>query len=645
MIKIEKNKTNLSIISFLLAGLTVFSYGLNSALAVIPEKVSDLAIYGQGFFRFLVDLVYSAKTPDLFTVLICVGVAYLYKERLFKEDNIKSRILVTSVSAVIVFALLLCHSYSTTNSWDLVFGGKIVFAKSLIKVIGFTPLVYIVVDYLINLSPVLTETGSRPKNPLKTIAVTTLIFMACWLPYFILLYPGCMTNDAFDQLAQAINSPDYCWSKNTIVLLDENVILNNHHPLFYTGVMKLTALFAEAINSYETAFELLCIFQSLCLAGVFSYMLYVMQKHKVSKRYYKVTLLFFALNPLFPIYGMTVVKDTFFCAMFAMVAVQLYELLTLKKISLSRGVFFIISILVFLLTRNNSMYILILTSICIILLYLKRKEKMIKISALILVPVIVFQIGFINFLCPALKITSGSVREMLSVPFQQTARYIKEHRDEITEDEERIISTVLNCNGDIDILAEEYAGSFADNIKNRFNKYATTQDLVSYFKLWLNGLIKHPLTYIEGYFNLHYGWLSFEGNNVITYAGVGTWRGGEMIKEFDGYMGNASHRAIVSGILDILNKNPVTVLFLEMATYTWLYLLLLYHIMKRKNKQGFIVCTLAFFNYLISLVGPVAYMRYVIPMVCLAPFAIFIVFKTKGDKNNGQNSSTDTLLQ
>ncbi|MBQ3136965.1 MAG: hypothetical protein IJB74_05715 [Clostridia bacterium] len=624
-------------ISFLLASLTVFSYGLKISLAVVPESVTELEIYSFAPFRFITDIIYSTKAPDWFMVLLCAGMAYLYNERLFCKRNVKSSVAITAVSAVIVFALLLCYSYSNTNSWDLVFAGKTVFAKALIKVAGFTPAVFIVVDFFVNLNLVVTQNESYKGEPFKTVLITAAAFMLCWVPYFILLYPGCVTNDAFDQLAQAIYAPGYCWSKNTVVLLDESVILNNHHPLFYTGVMKLTVMLAKAMNNaYEAAFEILCIFQSLTLAVTFAYMIYVMQKNNVSKRYRLGVFLFCALNPLFPIYGMTVVKDTFFCAMFVAVGVQLYELLTLEKTSIQRYAVFFLTVLIFLFTRNNSVYIMGLIALCVIVLYFRSKIKMIKITAIILVPVILYQVVFIGMICPAFSITQGSPREMLSVPFQQTARYIKEHRDEITPEEEEIITAVFNCNDDIDTLTELYAGSFADNVKNTFNKNATSEELVKYFKMWFSCLMKHPMTYVEAYLNLHYGWFSYEGNNFISYASVGTWFGGEMIKSFEGYMGNSSMRAIVSNGLEFLNKSPLTSLMLEMATYTWLYLLLLFYIIKRKNKSGFIVCGLAFFNYLISFVGPVAYMRYALPMVCLAPFAIFIVFKKKKEiENNG----------
>lgn len=623
-----------TLLSILLSSLTVFAYGLNLSEAVVPNYITKMEIYKVAFFRLLTDIVYSVEMYNWFAILLCLAVAYLYRKRIFIKTSLKRRIEIIVVSAFIVFLLMLCHSYNAANSWDMVFGDKTIFAKAIIKIMGFTPMVYIVLDYLTSFKANVEGNDLSEAKPVKDILLTMAVLLLCWIPYFILLFPGCIGWDAFDQLAQAVNKPEFSWTKDTIVLMDENVIVNNHHPLLYTGVLKLTTLVGRLINSYEVAFSILCGIQAVCLSGSFAYMLYVMRKHSVSKRFYVAALIFCAINPLFPCYAMTIIKDTLFCILFILVAVQLYELLVAEKISVARGIVFLITLFVILFSRNNAVYILVLSAICVVLCYWQTKKTMVKLTSLILVPVLVFQIGIIGILYPAFKITPGSPREMLSVPFQQTVRYVKEHREEISQEDQRVITTVLNCDGDIDNLVDIYVPNHADSIKNRFNKNATTKDLAAYAKIWVKGLVKHPETYVEAYLNLHYGWLSLEGNPTLVYTSMEPLRVPEMLGGFEGYAGNYENRTLVNKIIDLFNRFPITNLFLEMAAYTWLYLFLLYFIIRKKNKQGFIVCTLVYFNLLICFVAPVAYMRYALPMVCTAPFATFIVLK-KGDKENG----------
>lgn len=74
--------------------------------------------------------------------------------------------------------------------------------------------------------------------------------------------------------------------------------------------------------------------------------------------------------------------------------------------------------------------------------------------------ILAFSINHIIF--PYLKITPGSTKEMLSVPFQQTARYIKEYSDEVTEKEKEVIDRVLNY----DTLSERYDTDRSDKVKD-----------------------------------------------------------------------------------------------------------------------------------------------------------------------------------
>ena len=80
------------------------------------------------------------------------------------------------------------------------------------------------------------------------------------------------------------------------------------------------------------------------------------------------------------------------------------------------------------------------------------------------------------------KITSGSIRETLSIPFQQTARYVKYHSDDLTQEDIIVIDKVLGY----DDLAERYDPEISDPVKNKFNKYTSNGELMDYLKDWLN---------------------------------------------------------------------------------------------------------------------------------------------------------------
>ena len=55
---------------------------------------------------------------------------------------------------------------------------------------------------------------------------------------------------------------------------------------------------------------------------------------------------------------------------------------------------------------------------------------------------------------PLNNVKEGPVKEMLSIPLQQTARYIREYYEDITEDEAVILEAVFE--EELEVIGEEY---------------------------------------------------------------------------------------------------------------------------------------------------------------------------------------------
>jgi len=114
-----------------------------------------------------------------------------------------------------------------------------------------------------------------------------------------------------------------------------------------------------------------------------------------------------------------------------------------------------------------------------------------------------------------LDVPKGEITEALSIPFQQTARYVFEYPDEVTEAEMVAIDLVLPY----DIIADSYNPKLSDPIKGKMKSGASKKDYLTYAKTWLLMGIKKAGVYIaatwnniNGYFNSFY-----KGGNVIQY--------------------------------------------------------------------------------------------------------------------------------
>ena len=622
-----------TVFCILLSLISTLGLLINLGKPTLPARVIESRLYTLPIYRLIYNFIYAFSDFDILGVLVFAGLFAIYYRRKKYETAYINKALLYFGSLFAMFMLTLCKSYYKTASWDLIFGSETVFLIALFKIIGVGTLIYAIVSNLCSLlkkpSFTLIDENAGEHSTAKLTLLYGSIILACWIPYIISLLPGCFTPDSLDEIAQFLGKKDYTWSAYTVNLLDESVLLNNHHPFLYTLLLGAFSKLGRLLGSYEASFILYSLIQISFLAYTLGYSVAVTQKHLARKKFIIAELLFFILNPLLPIYGMTVVKDTYFCVATILLSVQLYEAFTVKKLTALRCIFLSLTILLFLLIRNNSIYIMALMLICIILLLRKDKKRLIKIGSSILATLLIFQIGIINILCPALKITPGSKREMLSVPFLQTARYIKEHPEDISEKDEEIILTVLRKGGKLEDISNAYSPSHADSVKNRYNKDATNEQMADYFKVWFKGLKTHPDTYIEAYLNLHYGWFSFEGNDFNSYSRQEplTEYVGNLFPEYDDYYVSETGRGVVNTVLDVYESNPVTASLIEMATYTWIYVFLFFYGLKHKRFKALTVNGILFFNYLISFVGPVAYMRYAIPMVCTVMFSIFITLK------------------
>ena len=631
----EVNTSNviLKIKCGILSTISVLSLYISGENLEIPHEVIG-RVFSNPFVRALLYFKYSIKSYDIIVIPLFICFYFIYKASLKKErDSYKKswQIVISGFSALI---MLLCESYYKVASWDLVFGGKAELLISLVRVFGWGGLVYCALSF-VDLSRLTIQNFSE-KNRVdkKTEIIKNIgIIFLCWLPYIVLLFPGCFASDVQDEIAQIYNDPSYCWTAKSIVLLDENVILNNHHPVVYTQVLRVVLKLGELIGSYEWAFEVYCIIQCLLITGIFSYALYIMKRENVRKKYINCTLAFFSLNPLFPIYGMTVVKDVVFSALFFLIIIMLYEIIISEKSSLKRlFVLFFVS-LAFMLMRNNGFYIFLCLIVGVFILVVVKKQDLKKLLITLITPCIIFQLLINNLIYPMLNISQGSIRELLSIPFQQTARYIAEVPDDISESEELVISTVLCPNSDIQEIADAYNPEVADPVKNGFNKNCTKEDLIQYIEVWGKQLMRHPTIYIQAFLNMNYRWFSYYGNTFTnsTYVTQDGLELGSIVEGFTGAGGFSKVRQTLAEIIRTLEKIPIGAILLKHATYTWIYLaLFIYMIIKHKWKC-LIVSASVYINYMICFVGPVGYSRYAFPMICCLPFIIFMVFKRDKD--------------
>lgn len=576
----------------------------------------------------------------LFFFVIIAFIGFLRLIPKLDKKNFKWNIPFSLIASLF---FLLCDSYFYTNSWDNVFGSTTAIITSALRGIGIAVLVFFVYDVINRIQIEATE-GESPTA--KKIVILTAIMIVCWIPYMVIIAPGGMSGDTRDQFGQFMGITELCWSPQTVVRESGDILLTNHHPVFHTVILGIFLKIGELLGSYAIGTELFAVIQCIFLAGSLSYCTLKLREFGMSKKMVRLTYFFFALFPLFPLWGMTLFKDAPFTIALLMLTILLYDAFRNPR-GFTKFKYFALAVFVtvLMLVRNNGFYMVLLLVPFVIIHFRKDRKFLLKMSCVLIIPLIIFKFGYQGFFFDAMGINQGSPREMLSVPFQQTARYISEYGDEITPEEEAGILAVLGneTTDTLEGIAKKYVPDRADSVKELYNKYATGEDLANYFKTWAVQLTKHPDVYVEAFLNLNYSWFTFSSNwDCLFIRGVDDKLIPQYLEGLDNYEATADAKLFLFYTIYSFTKLPVIGVLFEFSSYTWAYVVLFIAAIRRKKYNELLACLPIFVNYLICFLGPVAYMRYVIPMLACIPFAVFIVFsKNKRQANECKKEMTE----
>ncbi len=539
---------------------------------------------------------------------------------------------------IITFLLsLLITSFMVTGTSFIITGNFKMIKKhpliTLLSFILFVKILWEIIKYLFDRldnkkdAEKVCKTGKLGKLFDKHPFIFSILFIILlWLVYIIAFYPAIMSPDPSFQLLQYFNINNKY--SDYVVLLDKNVILTNHHPVIHTIILgSLVKLGIKLFSSINAGLFIYSIIQTIILASTLSYTIKFMKDINVSLKYRKICLLIYSLVPVFPLYAMSPVKDVIFGCLIIIYIISFYKLINLKeKLKIKDMIMEILLIILIILFRNNGFHIVLLS---LPFLLFQGRQNIFKYIIIICIT-ITFYYSYNNVILPHFKITNGSIREVLSVPFQQTARYVKEYKKEVTSDEKKAIDKLLNY----DTIASRYNPALADPVKNEFNKYYTKNDLKNYFKVWSIELLKHPLVYIEATIANTYGYVypvetnwyvHIKGKKIINNYGF-DYHFNEKLKPL---------RMVLGGFAIAFPYIPFIGLLINIGFNTWILLFMLSYLFYRKKYKDIILLIPSFLTLLVCFVSPAnTYFRYALPNIFALPvmLAMFDKIISKKDK-------------
>lgn len=459
------------------------------------------------------------------------------------------------------------------------------------------------------------------KHPFWFSLIVILLF---WLIYIIAFYPAIMSPDPSFQILQFFGIDN---KYSTYVnLIDKSVIITNHHPVIHTLLIgSCVKLGVSIFNSTNAGLFIYSIIQTLILASTLSYTIKFLKEINVSVNVRKVLLFIYALVPVFPFYAMSPVKDVIFGCLIILYIISIYKFIKLKnKINVKTMIKEIILMILITLFRNNGIHIIILSFPFLLLLGRKNLMKYL----IIFIVVVLSYFTYDKVILPHFKITPGSVREMLSIPFQQTARYVIKNDDKIPEKDKKAIDKIL----EYDTLKKRYDPEKADDVKNKFNKDATDKDLKNYFKVWFKELKDDPKTYVEATLNNTYGYFYPVKTNWYIYVNENKTINNYGFDYHFNDLNVLRSALMVYGL--IFPYIPFLGLIVNIGFNTWILLFMMAYLIYRKKYKEIIYLIPSIIVLLVCFASPVnTYFRYALPNVFAMPTMLLIFLSIRKEES------------
>lgn len=572
------------ILIILLSSITVIS------LNMVLDKDVNLyeSFYGNNVF-FIVELILIIKM--------------LYETNKVKDNRLKLLALILSIIYAMIH--IIGNSINIYGSLEGIISSSNTIIKFILRQIGESTVFYVVTvmlfKYIEKIANRKSEKNCKKISNKKVFLISFIIILVCWIPYFITYYPGLTTGDSLNQIMQAIG----------------NEKLSGHHPLIHTGIISISINLGYIIKDYNLGIAIYTMIQMVIMSTLFSYTIYYMKKVNAKKTIIIISLLFYCLYPINPLFSLIMWKDIIFAGLMLLFVINTHKFVASQheKISIINIINYVINIILLCLFRNNGVYVILLMIPFIFIL----KNKNTKIIANIFIVALVVYYIINAIIYNVLGVSKGQVREALSIPMQQFARILKYNKEDLsTEDKEKIYKFIPN-----DKIEELYIPTLSDPVKNYFDSEEFSNNKIEFMKLWARLIIKFPRTCIESFLCNSYGYWYPEAQSWVANRDVEP-------NELGIYQRPIVQIDIVKKIDSLIERRniPIVSMFFSIGFFFWCILFLFVYCIYRKKYQTLLIFMPILGLWLTTLASPVfCEFRYVYSLVTCLPFLTMSIFE------------------
>lgn len=583
-------------------------------------------------------------------LFLCILIFLINKDKIFKKNNLTTKFswLQWLISIVLAFFQLARVSLLPTDSLTVTYSSFPNLVMSGCIIVTYVYIFNLVQSILLFLLEKKEPAQLRNLSKIEKLFdehpfVFTLVTLGiCWLPIIIINYPTILVVDAFRQLRQYYGE----------------VPITNAHPPIHTVIFGASVSLGRKIGSANLGLFISNIPQIISTALAIGLSSVILNKLKAPFYLKYLTLCIGAISPA--VLGMILVstKDLLFAScvliLYCLSILFYLDYIGIQKVNgiklfLQIMSLVIITTLVILLRKNGVYMILPLVLVALINIFYQlfpknenrqplvlRVSKASLILILLLTPIF-FSREIDSYLITKYDMINGVKKsEMLSIPFQQTARYVQKYPEEVTKEEESVIRKVL----DYDNLGKLYRAHVSDNVKRTMPVNATSKELADYFKVWSQMLKKHPEIYLESTVSQNLYLFSPENlNNYYLYLenGVNKKQGTKEAEAYKNIMKKLDIEETTQKMpiqlylnkgFKIIDSMPLLNI-LSNFSLAIILLMMLFGIAVREKCYKTILLCLPLIMLLATLfAGPIVrgYVRYSIPFIFLFPIVFGYLF-------------------
>ncbi|MEE1031063.1 MAG: DUF6020 family protein [Ruminococcus sp.] len=436
-----------------------------------------------------------------------------------------------------------------------------------------------------------------------------IVLLAAWLPYLICKFPGSVCNDARGQVVEFMKSS-----------------FSAVHPLYVTLLFGSFAALGDLLGNQDIGLFIYLVLQCCLMACVFAYCIVATHSLHKNTTVSLLLLALFAFSPAFPSNATTLIKDTLYCTAFVLYITELIFVIHEIEngaVTLKHTIRTAVAALLLCLTRNNGIVMVLPTMAVLFVLYILNRRTLGKqmkvVPIIILLPLVVYLImGLVQDSVTTSK--GATIGEILSIPFQQTARYVRENADSISEEEAKVIDAVL----DYENLAQLYNPIVSDPVKGTYKGDADA--LPMYFRVWLEQGKKDPVTYIEAMVETNYFLLYPDEPNIRAYCVMD-----DSLTHFTHPILKATRMLLLVFVMG-LSLVPIISCLINPVYYIWGFVYIFVDSIFKKHHRYIFLLLLPLLLQLINvLLGPAVFNqpRYFYPVYWAMPFVLVFTYREK----------------